>query len=675
MTTCPNCYNTSTSTPCGSVGCLSINYAKCIFYSGPSLTCEFGGIGSFTFTGVSAGATSETLIFNSQGGSGTGATFAVTTTLGSTEYQVAVVNPGSGYTEGDVLTIPFTFANALSSNWEDITANWEDILDTFGGTSSPGNSITLTVTAVAGVVNNGDNLDNVIRDLHERICLISSNGVQGLDYSGFDYSCLRQGGILTGTGTAITSASEFTEATAAALCSLNNKVKALEAPYFTVPSCLSSVLTSNSSSLSSILTEYGNLLCIHNTNLDLSGVGLAPPCINYAFTTAPTSNNVADYISWITANMCGMFNVSQDDISAESARISALYTYITGGTAGTVPASIDTSCLTGGSASMSLKNAVVLIKDRLCALTTTVAGLSNPNITLNWGCLTTGGGGGLTQSPYSLLPAFTNTTSLTTHLTYITQALVNLRMNFSNEFSLNSISSSCGSYWNITLQNANADDFFVYDGSWVGKSLTVKLNGSTVGVTKTVTGTSVNFDLAVGTSAITINGTGITVTHTPGTSVWNLSVSRTTALVSNATNLPLGTFSITPGPFYTQLPYVSIYGSRWGHFSQNQQILVENISGTTQTLSDTLAATPCMNLLTLPVNYTPTAGNTTYYTVFVKHYSSTSVFKDTYICTVQIAPTTPSGMIVALINNSGANIVMAANDYFIISLDTIQWTT
>lgn len=643
MTTCPNCYNTSTSTPCGSVGCLSINYAKCIFYSGPSLTCEFGGIGSFTFTGVSAGATSETLIFNSQGGSGTGATFAVTTTLGSTEYQVAVVNPGSGYTEGDVLTIPFTFANALSSNWEDITANWEDILDTFGGTSSPGNSITLTVTAVAGVVNNGDNLDNVIRDLHERICLISSNGVQGLDYSGFDYSCLRQGGILTGTGTAITSASEFTEATAAALCSLNNKVKALEAPYFTVPSCLSSVLTSNSSSLSSILTEYGNLLCIHNTNLDLSGVGLAPPCINYAFTTAPTSNNVADYISWITANMCGMFNVSQDDISAESARVSALYTYITGATAGTVPASIDTSCLTGGSASMSLKNAVVLIKDRLCALTTTVAGLSNPNITLNWGCLTTGGGGGLTQSPYSLLPAFTNTTSLTTHLTYITQALVNLRMNFSNEFSLNSISSSCGSYWNITLQNANADDFFVYDGSWVGKSLTVKLNGSTVGVTKTVTSGDVTFDLNVGSTPSTI----------------------TVGILTSAASLPL---SVVPSPLnsYSKLPELVKTGD-------TIQIQQGSIFRVTAASSFSFTSGQVVTLFTIPTGFAlPTFGaspaGVLYAPIHITLYNSSNVITATYPGILQVV-----GSTITIQNIHSGTITLGTTDYLQIAIGGISW--
>lgn len=654
MTTCPNCYNTSTSTPCGSVGCLSINYAKCIFYSGPSLTCEFGGIGSFTFTGVSAGATSETLIFNSQGGSGTGATFAVTTTLGSTEYQVAVVNPGSGYTEGDVLTIPFTFANALSSNWEDITANWEDILDTFGGTSSPGNSITLTVTAVAGVVNNGDNLDNVIRDLHERICLISSNGVQGLDYSGFDYSCLRQGGILTGTGTAITSASEFTEATAAALCSLNNKVKALEAPYFTVPSCLSSVLTSNSSSLSSILTEYGNLLCIHNTNLDLSGVGLAPPCINYAFTTAPTSNNVADYISWITANMCGMFNVSQDDISAESARVSALYTYITGGTAGTVPASIDTSCLTGGSASMSLKNAVVLIKDRLCALTTTVAGLSNPNITLNWGCLTTGGGGGLTQSPYSLLPAFTNTTSLTTHLTYITQALVNLRMNFSNEFSLNSISSSCGSYWNITLRNANADDFFVYDGSWVGKSLTVKVNGATTAVTKTVTSGNVTFDLNLGNLATTVSNLSLI-----GTTSWSFPLGWSLPGITGAS-----TVSQYPA-VYRNSNIVTIGNNTAGNGGTAIKIAVGS-GGTYPTISSGTEIPLCI----LSTSYRPAQSMNGYEYISTNIYrvDSSNIILGTTPVIIQVDYT--GQMLVRFVT---APTAPGSTDYFILPLGGVSW--
>ena len=531
MSHCVNCYNTSTAAPCASVGCLSTNYGKCITYSGPTLTCEYGGIGTFTFLGTSAGATSGTLIFNSVGGSGSGATFAVTTTLGSPVYVVQVVNPGSGYTAGDILTIPFTFANALSSNWEDITASWQDILDTFGGTASPTNDITITVSSVSGVLTNGENLDDVIVNLHERICLISSNGVQGLDYSGFNYACLRQNGVLTGVGTAITTAREFTESVAAALCNIDPRVTSVEKPNITVPSCFTSTITSGVTGLSSILRQYGSMLCTHNTNLDMSLVN-GTPCIDYSFLTKPTSNNVADYINWITQNICGIRTDLDGQLTAVEDRVSALYTYITGSTTGSVPSVVDTSCLSGGSTTSSLKNAVVLIKNNLCALNTTVAGLANPTLTVSWGCFADADGG-LSLSLYSGLYAATGTTTLTNHLNFIAAALTKLRLRFNaTEFQKTpNTSTACSAYWDISLIPGNNDDFFVYEsGGWRGKSLNVTLNGSSTGVTKTVGSSAVNFDLTIASASTTVSNLTFT-----GTTSWSFPLGWSNLGVTGAT--------------------------------------------------------------------------------------------------------------------------------------------
>lgn len=659
MSTCVNCYNTSTAAPCASVGCLSTNYGKCITYSGPNLTCEFGGIGSFTFTGVSAGATSQTLIFNSVGGSGTGATFAVTTTLGSTTYAVQVVNPGSGYTAGDTLVIPFSFSNALSSNWENITASWEDILDTFGGTSSPVNDITITVVAVSGVLTNGENIDDVIINLHERICLISSNGVQGLDYSGFNYACLRQNGVLTGVGTAITTAREFTESVSAALCNINPRVIAVETPNITVPSCFTSTITSGVTGLSSILSQYGSMLCTHNTNLNMSLVN-GTPCIDYSFLTKPTSNNVADYINWITQNICGIRTDLDGQITAVEDRVSVLYTYITGSPTGTVPAVVDTSCLSGGSTTSSLKNAVVLIKNNLCALNTTVAGLANPTINVAWGCFTAADAS-LPGSLYTNLTATTNSNTLQNHLNYIATALSKLRLKFSLfefEQSVNT-STACGNYWDIKLKAANNADFFVYDSAWVGKSLNVTVNGSSTGVTKSVTSGAVNFDLTIPSTSITIaGGAGVIPSYSSGTNTWTIDLDDTLSPpVSPATS---ALFFVAQGPFHSSLPTVQRVVNQVLTFKANHQVKITNVSGVSQTLADSLSTVPTLTVFNIPASYRPTSE--VFMDLVVKRYNSSNVLQSTSNCLAKITTTGDY----SIINNSGANIVMASNDYLLI---------
>jgi hypothetical protein len=658
MSTCVNCYNTSTAAPCASVGCLSTNYGKCITYSGPTLTCEYGGIGTFTFTGTSAGATSGTLIFNSVGGSGSGATFAVTTTLGSPIYTVQVVNPGSGYTEGDILTIPFTFANALSSNWEDITASWEDILDTFGGTSSPVNDITITVVAVSGVLTNGENIDDVIINLHERICLISSNGVQGLDYSGFNYACLRQNGVLTGVGTAITTAREFTESVAAALCNIDPRVTSVEKPNITVPSCFTSTITSGVTGLSSILSQYGSMLCTHNTNLNMTSVG-GNPCLTYSFTAKPTSNNVYEYINWITTNMCTIQSDLTNSISAQSTLIATLYSYITGSPTGTVPSVVDTSCLAGGSATSSLKNAVVLIKDRLCALTTTVTGLSNPTYTVAWACFATSSAGGMiANSPYSSLAAFSSTATITAHLNNISAALNALRMKFSlAEFVLAPNSSTaCGTYWDITLKPGNAADFFVYDGAWVGKSLNVTLNGSSSGVTKSVTSGAVNFDLTVASLATTVSNLSIS-----GGTSWSF------PLAWSSTGVTGGTIINNYPAVYRNNGIVTIGNNTAGGSGTIIKIAVGS-SGTFPAIGSGTQFTVC----TIPTTYRPaqSMGGVEYISgTIIKSDSSHNVVA-TYPVIIQV----DSGTGTLIVRFVQAITSPASTDYFMLPLGGISWS-
>ena len=298
---CTNCYTTNSATPCGTVGCLSTNYSKCIIYSGNNLYCQTGTIETVNFAGVAVSPVSDvTVTVSSTGGTGSGATFSVTRRAGFTTYTVTIVNKGLGYTVGDVLTILGT---------------------SLGGTSS--NNILVTVSGLTPIISNSASLDQIILNLHQRLCLTSTSG---LDYSTFNYSCLRVGGVLTGIGTTITTAQQFTESTAAALCALNTRVLAVEKPAILVPSCFTSNLTSGTSTLVNILDLYGANICTLNINTNLTAVN-GNPCLGYAFTTRPANNVVlSDYINWITTNMCGMFTTNNGLILAQTAKVNALYT-------------------------------------------------------------------------------------------------------------------------------------------------------------------------------------------------------------------------------------------------------------------------------------------------------------------------------------------------------------
>lgn len=354
MSTCIDCTGTI-YTPCAEVGCLSTNYGKCITYSGSPLYCATGGVGTLTFTGTAVPPLTTTEVtLTPTGGTGSGLQVKVTRTVGSTAYTVTIVSVGSSYTVNDTITI----------------------LGTSLGGVSPGNDLVLTITSLAALISTTSTLDQAITNLHQRLCTLTS---VGLNYSGFNYSCLRVGGALTGVGSAITSAQQFTEATAVALCSLNSRTLALETPTFTVPSCVT--LTSGVSTLSQILTAYGSRMCTINTNVDMTGV-LSNPCISYAFSIKPTSTVVSDYFNWITTNMCGMYTILSGNLVTLGTTVDSLKTYISGVSA--VPASINTSCIPGGSATSTLSAAAILFTSQICAINASLASIPSANYSLTW---------------------------------------------------------------------------------------------------------------------------------------------------------------------------------------------------------------------------------------------------------------------------------------------------
>jgi len=350
MSTCIDCTGTI-YTPCAEVGCLSTNYGKCITYSGSPLYCATGGVGTLTFTGTAIPTLTTTEVtLTPTGGTGSGLQVKVTRTPGSVAYTVTIVSVGSAYTVGDTITI----------------------LGTSLGGAAPANNLVLTITSLAALISTTSTLDQAITNLHQRLCTLTS---VGLNYSGFNYSCLRVGGALTGVGSAITTAQQFTEATAVALCSLHNRTLALETPTFTVPSCVT--LTSGVSTLSQILTEYGTKLCSINTQLDLTGVTAG------CFTTVPSSSaDLQVWFDWVVTNVCSIKTTTDANVTAVTTNANNLKTYISGGSA--VPASLDTSCITGGSSTSTLSAAAILFTSQICAINASLASIPSANYSLTW---------------------------------------------------------------------------------------------------------------------------------------------------------------------------------------------------------------------------------------------------------------------------------------------------
>ena len=502
MSHCLDCYGTNSIDPCATVGCISTNYAKCITYSGSDLFCATGGVKTFNFTGVAVnpGTTTDYTV-SPTGGTGSGLSVKVTRTVGSLVYKVTLIASGTGYTINDVLTV----AGA-----------------SIGGATTA-NNLTLAVLSLVPLISSANNLDQVIASLNARICLATPSG---LDYSVFSYGCLRVGGNLSSVGSSITSAQQFIEASAAALCSLNTRVISVETPTFTVPGCVTGI-TSGSSTLGQILTAYGTKLCTTTTNVDMTGV-VDDPCITYSFTTKPSTTVVSDYINWITTNMCGIYVSQNTSIGTATTIANNLKTYISGGSA--VPASINTSCITGGSATSTLSAAAILFTSQICAINATLASIPASSYTLTWAT-------NFGSTPYyGYTFGFTNSSdTLLNQLGKIVSTLGRLKLKLNSSdfvatsdadglnvalaagvrFACSQLSScSISSLLDVTTTSPATYHTLFWNGSeFVNKELIFTSTGGTVGITRTDNSGNVTINLesfgssGVATAALLTAGT------------------------------------------------------------------------------------------------------------------------------------------------------------------------
>ena len=537
---CVDCYGTTTIAPCVTVGCTSTNYGKCITYSGLNLYCAIGAIGTFTSAGTAA-VPGTNIVYTLGGtnlsGSGTGATFQVTRTAGSDAYTVVIANRGSGYAVG----------------------NQVKILGTSLGGATTANDVVFTITALNAVIPTGATLDSIISTFHNALCSSVAGG--GIDYSALNYSCLRQGGVLTGIGSVITTESQFVTSASAALCTLNTSLNAYD-------NTINLTAFTNVGALPGVTAPYnlnevlgGVATGIVNLGAQLNYASITSnPCIAYAFTTKPVTSVVSDYFNWITTNMCGMFQSLTTSIGTVSTLATSLKTYISGGSA--VPANINTSVLTGGSSTSTASAALILLVSQVNSLNSSVSTLTTNNLGLTWASCFPGSFPSNSVFKTQTWNWSNSSVSLQTQMDRIVTVLSTLNLKFdASQFTVTV--ASCGptialaagvAFSPASLNAATLNDlgdvnsaspttnhFLVRDtsGQWTNKSVAVTINGSSTGVTRTDgsgVGGAVVFDLA-------ITGNTPTIYALTGTSTAEYNT-------TNATRFPLGSQSMPYGVKY-----------------------------------------------------------------------------------------------------------------------------
>lgn len=660
MANCTNCYGTNTVQPCDAVGCLSTNFGKCITYSGANLYCAAGSIATFTFSGTAVSPTLEsTVTVSASGGSGTGATFEVTRTPGETTYTVVLDNPGSAYEVTDVLTIAGT---------------------DLGGTS-PANDISVTVATLAAVIANGDNLDTIITNINNRLCLASEASPSGLDYTAFNYACLRVGGNLEGVGTVITTAKDFVEATAAALCSLNVRLSDVELPGIIVDSYFGGSIVSGVSTIIEVLDAYGAAIGDVNDKFTINAPGVCGSFSHFTNLTAKPSStaSLGTWFDWVHGNMCTIYGELDGYLSEIENQLTDINVALWGLNT-PYPTSgeqlfVDTSCLTGGLANDRIISGLQLVTDELCSLKTTVSGLSNPTYTVDWSCFT---------APYAAnsvfgvqgLGSFTGTTTVQGHLDQIAQALSDLNIKFNNShFTITNstcgpvvslsggFSFSCSSLATCTLDNMADVGYSVVapnqilvrdslNATWFNTSQTIKVttpNGGSLGSSDQYKDFSYDGVTGKFTSNLTLpivdNG-----------------------LLLESTTLPTA-LSLTHATLYSQLPLLTVNKSS-GLVMPNiaPGFLLQNISGSPYVITNNTT----INILRY-TNSQFKAPTEVYIPATVVEKNAAMQFSAVRQMVLRIDSNSASGELIGLTNVSGDSITLPAGFYLEVYFGGVTW--
>lgn len=392
--------------------CKTTNWTKCIIYDGPTLGCAstVGKVNAFTHEGEAfdTGVYTATGLV-ATGGTGTGATFNVSGNLLNTTYTVVVNNIGTGYKVGDVLTIA---GNLIQGTF-----------------TSPANDVTITITSLTDAVvvtspliTANQTLSTILANLNARICTLTP---EGLDYSGFNYSCLRVGGNLESTGTVITTAQQFTESAVSALCSLNTRLKLLETPTVTA-GCITTI--TGGETLIEVLDALIAEICIVKEFQQLP-INVTAGC----FTTVPSSSvDISAWFQWIVTNTCAIKTALESSISTQTTRIDNINTYLQGSNTPSYPITYDLTCLSG-SGTANVHTTLGALITNLCTVIDTVGDIPDlENIILTWATCFSG-------SPYTYN---NDAQTLQTQLERILNVISREKISFSGDFTVTD--SACG---------------------------------------------------------------------------------------------------------------------------------------------------------------------------------------------------------------------------------------
>ena len=231
----------------------------------------------------------------------------------------------------------------------------------------------------AVVIEDGLTLNEVIENLHTRICELTPDGQ---DWSIFDYACLREDGSLNDVGASnIGTAAEFAFAVSTALCTLNTSITDIE------------------------------------TWRDASSI------TNSCFTSVPGVDTFANWIQWVVTNVCSIRTFLLAADTALDGRISDLETpAITPGCTSLISGTSTLSeilddlisractlktrlddfdnasytCISGAADNQTLETTITHIQTKICSLDadldTALAGTNTLSLTYT-ACLTSAAGG------------------------------------------------------------------------------------------------------------------------------------------------------------------------------------------------------------------------------------------------------------------------------------------
>jgi hypothetical protein len=272
------------------------------------------------------------------------------------------------------------------------------------------------------LIDNGATLNEVITNLHERICTLTP---EDLDYSAFALGCMDD-------SAAISTTKEFAEKTAEMLCAV----------YYPNPSGLCADLfdatagdypIDATSTLTEVLEAYGNVLCAHEDLLEkfditnITSGGCCALVVNGSTTLSGIFNQLASCLCTINTTLTNSITTLTNNIN----------TFV--GPTTTIQAiSYDITCLGVPNAAARLHTTVSTLLSVLCSAVTDITDLQTDvttiNTTLNspsfsWGCL------GAPGSPL--------TGSLVDSVQHIINNIIDNKVTFdSSQF--NVVSTACG---------------------------------------------------------------------------------------------------------------------------------------------------------------------------------------------------------------------------------------